>query len=159
MQVAKNKVVAIDYKLTDEAGEVLDTSEGSDPLSYLHGAGNLIPGLEDALEGKSAGDQLQVSVPPAQGYGERNDQLRQTVSRDNFQDIDDLQVGMQFQVNANEGDVIVSVVEIGDDEVTLDANHELAGMTLHFDVTIREVRDASDEELEHGHVHGPGCDH
>lgn len=159
MQVSKNMVVAIDYTLTDVAGEILDTSDGNDPLSYLHGVGNLLPGLEVALEGKSAGQQLQVTIPPSQGYGERNEQLRQTVSRENFADVDDIAIGMQFQVDDDDGDTVVTVVEIDDDNVTLDANHELAGMTLHFDVTVREVREATAEELEHGHAHEPGCDH
>jgi len=159
MQVAKNMVVAIDYTLTDVAGEVLDTSQGSDPLSYLHGVGNLIPGLEEALEGKSAGQQLQVTIPPSRGYGERNEQLRQTVSRENFADIDDLAIGMQFQVEGDDNEMVVTVVEMDDDNVTLDANHELAGMTLHFDVIVREVREATAVELEHGHAHGSGCDH
>ena len=157
MKITKDKVVGFDYKLTDSDGQVLDTSEGRQPLYYLHGAGNLIPGLESSLEGKSAGDQLQVTVEPSDGYGERNEALRQDVPRERFQGIDDLQLGMQFRVPTdNGGNLVVTVVEIDDDVVTLDGHHTLAGVTLNFDVTVREVRDATDDELAHSHVHGPG---
>lgn len=157
MQVAKHKVVAIDYTLTDDDGQTIDTSEGAEPLSYLHGEGNIIPGLESALEGKSTGDQFQVSIPPADGYGERNDDLRQVVARSHFSDIDDLEVGLQFRVPTDGDDtIVVTVVEIGDDEVTIDGNHDLAGVSLNFDITVRDIRDATSEEIEHGHAHGPG---
>ncbi len=159
MQIAKNKVVAMDYSLKDDAGAVIDSSEGQDPLVYLHGAENIIPGLEKELEGKAVGDQVQATVPPADGYGERRDELQQAVSRDNFEGVSDLEVGMQFQVPTEDDEnsfVVVTVVEIGEEMVTVDGNHPLAGVTLHFDVTIREIRDATAEELDHGHVHGPG---
>ncbi len=160
MQIATDKVVAIDYTLTDDQGQVLDTSEGEGPLHYLHGAQNIIPGLENALGGKSPGDALRVTILPDEGYGERNDELVQAVPRSDFEDVDDLELGMQFHVDDegddDEGEAIVTVVEIDDETVTLDGNHPLAGVTLHFDVTIREVRDATEEELAHGHVHGPG---
>ena len=157
MDISKDKVVAIDYKLTDNDGQVLDSSEGQEPLFYLHGAGNIIPGLENSLEGKSTGDQLQVTVAPAEGYGERNDELKQQVLREQFEGIDDLELGMQFRVPTESGQhIVVTVVEIGEDVVTIDGNHALAGVTLNFDVTVREVREATEEELSHGHVHGPG---
>lgn len=154
MQIAKDTVVSFDYELTNDQGEVIDSSQGSQPLTYLHGQGNIIPGLESALEGKDSGEQLKVSIPPAEAYGERRDDLQQTVEREKFGEIDDLQVGMRFQVPTNTGQpLVVKVVEVQDDTVTVDGNHELAGETLHFDVTVRDVREATDDEKSHGHVH------
>jgi len=160
MQITKNAVVAIDYTLTSDEGEVLDTSEGHEPLVYLHGVGGIIPGLECELEGKQVGDQFQVTVAPAEGYGERDDTLEQEVARDQFEGDEDLALGMQFQVESEEGPTVVTVIEIDDDVVTIDGNHPMAGVNLNFDVTIREVRQATDDELSHGHVHGMGgCEH
>ena len=156
MVIAKDKVVAIDYTLKDSDGEILDQSNEGQPLSYLHGAGMLITGLESALEGKAAEDELQVVVEPIDGYGEFDEGLRQQVPRSEFADIEDLAVGMQFRVNAADGFIVVTVVDVNDDEVTIDGNHQLAGVTLHFDVKVREIRDATEEEIEHGHPHGPG---
>jgi len=167
MQIAKHKVVSIDYTLKVENGQILDTSEDDDPLSYLHGEGNIVPGLEDALDGKTVGDQLQVTVQPADGYGERIDELRQVVDRDSFKDVPDLEVGMQFRLPAEEDAkedaeededefVVVTVVEVSEDTVTIDGNHELAGEILHFDVSVRDIRDATPEEIDHGHAHIPG---
>ena len=161
MQITRHKVVSIDYTLTDGEGEVLDTSEGAAPLTYLHGERNIIPGLEQALEGKAAGERLQVSIAPVDAYGERQDELQQVVSRDNFSDSDELQIGMQFQLPTDDDHyLVVSIVEINeaDGTVTIDGNHELAGVTLNFDVTVRDVRDATTEEIEHGHANG-GDDH
>lgn len=160
MQISGNKVVSIDYTLTDDQGTVIDSSEGRGPLAYLQGHGNIIPGLESALEGKSTGDALQVTVAPADGYGERDDSLTQAVPRNMFENADDIQIGMQFQTASEHGMHIVTVTAIDSDNVTVDANHPLAGQTLNFDVTVVEVRDATEEELAHGHVHGPdGHDH
>lgn len=156
MQVAKNSVVSIDYVLRDDEGEVLDSSEGREPLAYLHGVGQIIPGLEQALEGKEVGDQLKVAVAPADAYGERNDGLLQQVPREQFAGIDDLAVGMQFRVNSDVGPMVVTVVDVNDATVTVDGNHPLAGVNLNFDVTIRDVREATEDELAHGHAHGPG---
>jgi FKBP-type peptidyl-prolyl cis-trans isomerase SlyD len=156
MVVAKDKVVVIDYTLKDSDGQILDQSDGGEPLSYLHGAGMIIEGLETALEGKVANDELQVIVEPNDGYGEFDEKLRQQVPRSEFADIEDLAVDMQFRVNADDGFVVVTVVDVNDDEVTIDGNHQLAGVTLHFDVKVREIRDATEEEIEHGHPHGPG---
>ena len=156
MQIAKNSVVAIDYNLTNDAGEVLDTSEGHEPLAYLHGVGGIIPGLERELEGKQVGDQFQVAIVPADAYGERDDALEQEVPRDQFEGEDDLALGMQFQVDSEAGPTVVTVIEIDDDVVTIDGNHPMAGIKLNFDVTVREVREATDDELSHGHVHGMG---
>lgn len=154
MQIAKDKVVSIEYTLKDDQGTLLDTSEGRDPLAYLHGAGNIIPGLEQALEGKQAGDQLSVRIEAKDAYGERNDQLQQDVPRELFEGVDDVQAGMQFQAQTEAGVQVVTVKAVADDTVTVDANHPLAGVPLNFDVNIVEVRDAEAAELEHGHVHG-----
>jgi FKBP-type peptidyl-prolyl cis-trans isomerase SlyD len=159
MQIASEKVITIDYTLTDEAGEVLDSSEQDGPLTYLHGSGNIVPGLEAALEGKSAGDSLKVVVPPADGYGEHDEELVQVLPRDRFPD-GEIEIGMRFQAQSGGGTRVLTVVALTDQEVTIDANHPLAGRTLSFDVTVREVREATQEELEHGHVHGEhGHDH
>jgi FKBP-type peptidyl-prolyl cis-trans isomerase SlyD len=160
MQISKNKVVAIDYTLKSDDGELLDTSAGEEPLAYLHGVGGIIPGLERELEGKQVGDELHIKVAPADAYGERDDALEQEVALDQFEDAENLALGMQFQVESDQGPVVVTVVEIDDDVVTIDANHPMAGVNLNFDVTVREVREASTDELSHGHVHGAGgCDH
>lgn len=156
MQISKHKAVAIEYTLTNDSGEVIDTSEGQDPLSYLHGAGNLISGLEQALEGKSAGDALQVTISPEDAYGQRIDELVQIVPRDRFEGADELEVGMRFHASSDHGETLVTITDVSDDEVTVDGNHPLAGETLHFEVKIVDVRDASEEEVEHGHIHGPG---
>lgn len=156
MQISQNKVASIDYTLKDNDGNVIDSSEGREPLPFIQGIGNIIPGLENALEGKAVGDKVQVSIPPAEGYGERNDEMVHAVPRKMFETADDLEVGMQFQTQSEAGMQVVTVVGIEEEDVMVDANHPLAGATLNFDVTIMDVRDASEEELEHGHVHGPG---
>lgn len=159
MEITKDKVATIDYTLKNAEGQLLDTSEGGEPLAYLHGANNIIPGLESALEGQSAGDEIEVTVPPEQGYGIRNEALEQRVERSQFEGVDNLQVGMQFRVPSDQGDVVVRVSEIEGDTVTVDGNHQLAGQTLHFKVNVKEVREATDEEKDHGHVHGAGGHH
>ena len=157
MLVDADKVVLIHYTLTDDSGEVLDTSSGREPLAYLHGKGNIIPGLESALMGKKAGEKLNVQVEPAEGYGERDEQLVQDVPRQAFENVGEVNPGMQFQAQTPQGQTrIVTVTQVADDVVTVDANHPLAGARLTFDVEITEVRDATAEELAHGHVHGPG---
>ena len=156
MNVAKDKVVSIDYTLTGDQGQVLDSSNGRQPLAYLHGGGNIIPGLESALEGKFAGDKLNVTIPPEQAYGIRDERMIQTVNRSSFGPDANIQQGMQFQANTNLGPRVLTVRDIQGDNVTIDANHPLAGQTLNFDVKVVEVRDASQDELAHGHPHGPG---
>jgi FKBP-type peptidyl-prolyl cis-trans isomerase SlyD len=158
MRIAKNKVVSFDYTLSDAAGEVLDSSAGKEPLSYIHGTGSLIPGLESVLEGKSAGDELEVSIAPEDGYGERDEALIDTLSREQLRDLESLREGLMFTMDDEEGTRIYTVLKIAGDEVTVDGNHPLAGKTLHFAVTVQEVRDASAEELDHGHIHD-GHDH
>ncbi|MCE8001316.1 FKBP-type peptidyl-prolyl cis-trans isomerase [Billgrantia ethanolica] len=156
MQIAQNSVVAFHYTLTNDAGEVLDSSEGRQPLTYLHGAGNIIPGLEKQLEGREAGEKLNVTVAPEEGYGEVQPQLVQEVPRDAFQGVEAVEPGMQFQAQTQGGPLMVTVTKIEGDTVTVDGNHPLAGQKLNFDVEIATVREASQEEIEHGHVHGEG---
>ncbi len=157
MVVAQDKVVAVDFTLKDNEGQILDQFHDGQPLGYLPGAGMIVTGLESALEGKVTFGELQVIIEPTEGYGEIEDGLRQQFPRSEFADIDDLEVGMQFRVNAeDDGFLVVTVVDVNDEEVTVDGNHQLAGVTLHFDVKVREIRDATEEEIEHGHPHGPG---
>lgn len=159
MRIGKNTVATIDYKLTDENNAVIDSSEGGEPLSYLHGANNIIPGLEQALTGKQAGDAIKVSIPPAQGYGERDPELMTVVPKTQFESPDSIEVGMQFQTHSDDGAQVVTVVDVDAEKVTVDGNHPLAGMTLNFDVKVVEVRAATAEEISHGHVHGPHDHH
>jgi FKBP-type peptidyl-prolyl cis-trans isomerase SlyD len=159
MKIEKDKVVSIDYTLTDSESEVIDSSEGGAPLSYLHGNGNLVPGLEKALEGKTTGESLKVSIPPEEGYGARDDQKMGEIPRSAFTGAPDVQPGMQFQARGPQGTQTVTVVAVENDTVIVDGNHPLAGETLNFDVTVREIRDATAEELQHGHAHGAGGHH
>lgn len=158
MKIAQNRVVQMHYKLTDEEGRTIDTSEGRDPLAYIQGIGNVIPGLEDALEGKSKGDKLEVTIAPEDGYGNRNEEMVQTVPKSGFKAEGDEQLiaGMQVQIETNNGPSIAMVTKIEDENVFLDLNHPLAGVTLNFDIEVVDVRASTDEEIEHGHVHGPG---
>jgi FKBP-type peptidyl-prolyl cis-trans isomerase SlyD len=156
MSITVNKVVTLDYTLTDDEGTVVDKSEGGNFL-YLHGASNIIPGLEQALEGKAAGDELTVAVEPKDGYGERNDEMTQVVPREMFDSETEIQPGMQFHAQSPDGQMlVVTVVDVNDEKVTVDGNHPLAGVNLNFDVKVVDVRDATQEELDHGHVHGTG---
>jgi FKBP-type peptidyl-prolyl cis-trans isomerase SlyD len=156
MQIEKNTVATIDYTLTNPQGQVLDTSKGREPLAYLHGVGGIIPGLEKALEGKSVGDQLNVTIQPEQAYGHRNDQLVQDVPLKMFQGVQNIQPGMQFRAQTPQGMQIVTVTAINGDNARVDANHPLAGVTLNFEVKVVGVRQATNEELSHGHIHGAG---
>ena len=153
--MAQPRVVTIHYTLTNDQGEKLDSSreEGREPLTYLEGAQNIIGGLENALVEKVPGDALKVSIEPAEGYGEVNEELVQPVPRSAFEGVDTIEPGMQFQAQTPGGPQVVRVVEVDDETVTIDANHPLAGQTLHFDVEVVDAREASEEETEHGHVH------
>jgi FKBP-type peptidyl-prolyl cis-trans isomerase SlyD len=153
-QIAENKVVSIDYKLQDDEGRVLDSSEGREPLQYLHGKGNIIPGLEQALTGREVGEEVKVDVPPEEAYGQRDPQLVQSVSKSLFQGVEKIQPGMQFQAQTPEGNRVVTVVDVAEEEVKIDANHPLAGQTLHFDVAVRDVREATPEEQQAGRANG-----
>lgn len=153
MQIAPEKVVHIHYTLKNISGELLDKSSSDEPLGYLHGAGNIIPGLENALDGKAAGDAVSVQVPPDEGYGTRDESLVQDVPRGAFEGVDTIEPGMRFQAESDQGARVIMVVAVTDDVVTVDGNHPLAGETLMFDVEVDAVRDATEVELEHGHVH------
>lgn len=155
MTVDENKVVSINYTVRNEKGEVLDTSENAEPLNYIHGTGSVIPGLEEAMTGRSKGESFSVEVEPDAGYGQYNEELVFTVGKDRFQQgVEGLEVGSQVQAQTADGGMqVLTVREVGDEEVTLDANHPLAGEKLHFDITVEEVREAEAEEIEHGHVH------
>jgi FKBP-type peptidyl-prolyl cis-trans isomerase SlyD len=159
MQIAADKVVLIHYTLKDDDGAVVDTSDGSDPLAYIQGHGNLVSGLEKALEGKEQGSAVAVSVPPEEGYGKFDTQLIQKVPKRSMQGAGEIKKGMQFQAQTPDGMRVFTVTAVIGDMVTLDGNHPLADKTLHFDVKVVEVRDATEEELEHGHVHGAGGHH
>ncbi|MBM4218250.1 MAG: peptidylprolyl isomerase [Gammaproteobacteria bacterium] len=159
MQIARNKVVTIHYTLRDEQGAVIDSSSGRGPLAYLHGKGNIVPGLERALDGRGAGDKLDVTVAPEQGYGLRDERLVEIVPRSRFPAGTELAPGMQLRTSGARGARIVSVVKVERDFVTLDGNHPLAGRTLRFSVEVADVRRATHEEVSHGHVHGPGGHH
>jgi len=152
MQVAENKVVAIDYTLKDNEGQTLDTSEGREPLQYLHGHQNIIAGLEKAIEGKNEGDELEVAVEPEEGYGPYRDELVQDVPRDAFQGVEKVEPGMSFRAESNAGPMTVTVKEVGDETVTVDGNHMLAGQVLNFKVAIKDVREATEEEVSQGTV-------
>ena len=158
MQVADLTVVTIDYTLTDETGDELDSSRGGEPLTYLHGAGNIIPGLERALVGHASGDEFTVTIPPEDAYGLPDEDLVQSLPRSNFP-AGDIAVGSQFQADGPHGSQVVTVVAVDSGSVTIDANHPLAGVTLNFAVSVRDVRAATAEERKHGHVHGPGGAH
>ena len=157
MQVSEQKVVTMNYEVADDQGQLIDRSEEGGPLAYIHGTGQLITGLETALAGRGQGDKIAVDVPPEQGYGERDEDGVQIVARNQFDDSVEIEVGMQFEAqDDDEGHQIVTVVAVDGENITLDTNHPLAGKNLRFKVEILDVRDASTEELSHGHVHGPG---
>ena len=159
MEIQNDKIVGMHYTLKDDTGETLESSEGNDPVLYLHGAGSIIDGLGAALLGKRAGDRVEVIVEPKDGYGEHEDALVQKIDRSDFDGIEDLEVGMQLQAETDDGPLPVRITAIQGDSVSVDGNHELAGVRLHFSVTIESVREATAEEIEHGHVHGPGGHH
>ena len=155
MQIAPNSVVTLHYTLKDNDGKVIDQSDDGSFL-YLHGAMNIIPGLENALAGKSAGEEFSISVSPEEGYGARDPERIQEVPKEMFDNSEEIKVGVQFHAQGPDGNaVVVTVAEIKDDVVVIDANHALAGVDLNFEVKIVDVREASEEEIEHGHVHGP----
>jgi FKBP-type peptidyl-prolyl cis-trans isomerase SlyD len=159
MQIGKNKVVSIHYTLRDNDGNILDSSDGGAPLTYIQGIGNLIPGMEDGLEGKKKGEKLNIKVSPEKGYGVRDDKMIQKVPRTAFGS-QEIKTGMQFQAQTGQGGTqVVTVTEVGLDTITVDGNHPLAGVELSFAVEVMDIREATAEELEHGHVHGPGGHH
>ncbi|HET6430964.1 peptidylprolyl isomerase [Dyella sp.] len=156
MQIAEHSVVSFHYTLTDDQGTVIDSSAEREPLTYMHGTGQIVPGLEKVMAGHQAGDQFKVDVSPEEGYGVRHAELEQQVPRDAFQGVESIEPGMQFQGRGPQGVINVTVTKVENDVVFIDGNHPLAGQNLHFDVQVTDVREASAEEKEHGHVHGAG---
>jgi len=160
MKITSNKVAIIHYAVSDSEDTLIDSSYDHTPLAVIHGTGYLIPGLESALEGHEAGDKFTATVSPEDGYGERHDDYVQTVPKEMFADIEDLEVGAQLRATTDDGEQTVIVVDMTDDTITVDGNHPLSGIELKFEVEVIEVRDATADELEHGHVHGEGgCGH
>ncbi|MEI7864149.1 MAG: peptidylprolyl isomerase [Chthoniobacterales bacterium] len=153
MKVSKDHVVAFDYSVRNSRAELLDSSEQGGPMAYLHGYANIVPGLEKALEGKQTGESLKVVVPPVEAYGLRDERRMGEVARDIFPEGTEIKPGMRFRAQRPDGADNVVVVSVTDNTVTVDANHPLAGETLTFDVKVREVRPATEEEIAHGHVH------
>ncbi len=153
MKIRKNTVVSFEYTLKDDDGNLIDSSKGRGPLKYLHGNGNLIPGLEKALEGREAGESFSVRIPPEEAYGEIDEALIQEVPRDLFDESEGLEVGMQFQAQTEQGNYILTVKEIKENTVVIDGNHPLAGQNLNFEINIIAVREATLEELAHGYAH------
>lgn len=147
------------YTLKNDDGTVIDSSEGREPLAYLHGASNIVIGLENGLEGKSAGDKLSVVVAASEGYGEYSEDLKQEVPLAQFDDQSQVQAGAQFHAQTPQGVVVATVLSVDNENAVIDMNHALAGQTLNFDIEIVEVRDATKEELQHGHAHAPGGHH
>jgi FKBP-type peptidyl-prolyl cis-trans isomerase SlyD len=159
VEITADKVVLIHYTLKDDSGAVLDSSAGGEPLAYIQGHGNLVPGLEKALEGKQDGNTLAITVPPADGYGIRDQKLVQRVPKRSLQGSGEIRKGMQFQARTDDGMRLFTVTGVAGDMVMLDGNHPLADQNLHFDIEVVSVREATTEELEHGHVHGAGGHH
>jgi FKBP-type peptidyl-prolyl cis-trans isomerase SlyD len=161
MTIQDGKVVGLSYALKNSKGDLLDQADGHQPFVYMHGAQQIVPGLEDALGGLKIGDKKNVVVAPEDGYGEMNPQLKMTVKRDQFPGVAEIQAGMQFQAQGPDGGpgMVFTISEIKGDEVMIDGNHPLAGETLHFAVEILSIRDATPEEMSHGHVHGEGGHH
>jgi len=159
MQIADKKVVTLHYTLRDDKDTVIDSSEDGS-FAYLHGANNIIPGLENALTGKSVDEEMKVTIAPEEAYGERNPEMEQVVPKSMFEGDEGIQVGQQFHAASPDGqEIVVTVVSIDGEDVTIDGNHPLAGVTLNFEVKVISIRDASEEELDHGHVHGPDGHH
>ena len=150
MQISEYHVASFNYTLTNDSGEIIDSSKDRAPLSYLHGAGNIVPGLEKELAGKSVGDSFKAAVPPELGYGQHNAAMVQQLPSEAFQGVDEIKPGMQFQTQGQQGTLTVMVTKVEADTVTVDGNHPLAGQTLHFDVEVTDVRAATSKELEQG---------
>ncbi|MGB1003238.1 MAG: FKBP-type peptidyl-prolyl cis-trans isomerase [Salibacteraceae bacterium] len=160
MKIGQNKVVTMHYKLTDKDGALIDSSEGREPLAYIQGIGALVPGLESEIEGKTKGDKFNAVVAPEHAYGNRDESLIRVVPKSGFQGEEEMTIGMQVQIDTGEqGMAIATLTKIEGEDVTLDLNHPLADMELHFDIDVVDVREAEKEELDHGHVHGPGGHH
>ena len=159
MQIADKHVVTIHYSVKTQDGDVIDESNSSEPLAFIQGSNYMIAGVEDALYEKQKGDKFELTVQPEQAYGHRQDGLVQEVPLSMFTDMD-IEVGMSFRATTDQGEQSVIIIDKDDETVTVDGNHPLSGMTLMFDLDIVDVREATSEELAHGHVHGVGgCGH
>lgn len=156
MKITNNSVVVMHYAVSDSEGELIDSSYDHKPMTIIQGTGYLIPGLEDELIGHQKGDQFEVAVSAEQAYGVRDDDYVQTVPKELLQGVEELTVGTQLRATTDDGEQTVIVIDVTDDEVTVDGNHPLAGLDLRFDVEILDVREATAEELAHGHIHGEG---
>ena len=157
MQIAEGHAVFFHYKLTSDDGETIDSSEGREPLGYLHGSGAIVPGLEKEMTGKAVGDKFEVKIEAKDGYGEHEPELVQTVPRETFgESAPNLQPGMMFQVQMPEGIQIFTITAVTEKEVRIDGNHALAGANLNFAIEVTEVREATQSEIDHGHPHGDG---
>ena len=156
MNIADKKVVSFHYTVSNAAGEQVESSRERDPMSYLHGSGNIIPGLEKAMEGKAAGEQFELTIEPADAYGERDESGLQRVPAKHFKGAGRLEPGQVVTLQTRNGPMQATVVKVGRFNVDIDRNHPLAGQSLTFDVEITDVRDATEEEISHGHVHGAG---
>jgi len=152
MRIAKNTIASIEFTLSTEEGRLIDSSQGKQPLMYLHGSGSIIPGIERALEGKSAGDNVKLLLSPDDAYGQKDPDMVQPILRENFSGVDEIKVGMQFRAQTPAGARIVTVVGVDDANVTINANHPLAGLSLFFEATVLEVREPTEDELSHGHA-------
>lgn len=158
--IAKNQVVSFHYTLKDKEGKQIDSSVGGDPMLYLHGHGNIVPGLEAEMESKKVGDKLKVHVPPEKGYGQYDSERRFCIERSHLPADVELQPGMVLELHAEDGEhLMAAIVAVDKKLIEVDANHPMAGVDLHFEVEIMAIRSASPEEIEHGHVHGPGGHH
>ena len=160
MKISENKVVVLHYAVSDSEDTLIDSSYDHSPLSIIQGSGYLIPGLEDALIEHVVGDKFEVEVSAENAYGDRHDEFVQTVPKSMFESVEDLAVGSQLRATTDDGEQTVIVIDVTDDEITVDGNHPFAGIDLKFEVDILEVCDATEDELKHGHVHGEGgCGH
>jgi len=158
MKISNNSVASFHYTLKNDAGEILDSSSGQEPMSYLQGASNIVPGLENEMEGKSVGDSFSIVISPAKGYGEVNENLLQELPKSMFAGVDNIEPGMEFQAQTEHGQQIIAVTKVEGDTITVDGNHPLAGENLHFEIEVTDIREASQEELNQGHVNGPSGD-
>lgn len=160
MTITQDKIVTIHFKLVNaDSGDLIESSKNSQPMAYLHGANNIIPGLEKALEGKTVGDELQVTIAPEDAYGARSEHGVHKMSLEELKDLETVEVGMILTAETENGPAKLQIIEVGETHVTVDANHPLAGITLIFDVSVESIRDATDEERQHGHAHGPEGHH
>tara|TARA_B100002019_G_C21231924_1_gene580528 strand:+ start:967 stop:1446 length:480 start_codon:yes stop_codon:yes gene_type:complete len=159
VQIAENTVASFHYILKTPEGEVLESSREAEPMAYLHGTGGIIAGLEEEMAGKAAGDRFEATIPPEKAYGPHDPARVQQVPLEAFQGVDKVEPGMMFRASTEQGDIPVRIAAVEGDTVTVDANHQMAGQTLVFDIEITEVREATPQEMQHGHAHADGHDH